>query len=156
MCKMFFGFIFVAVAGVTAYIKLRFLWNHWVFWLVGSLVIINRFRLSMLLVVQELSMILFMMFLSLAATQKQAKLSFSLMEIDNNTVWKDGSFQFPLPSLVFSLFLSLQQVKRCLKRSHYLSDQELLSLFTSQFHKQRQYTKTKDGTGPTFSHHQDI
>jgi hypothetical protein len=40
MCKMFFGFILVAVVGVLAYIKLRFLWNHWIFWLVGSLVIL--------------------------------------------------------------------------------------------------------------------
>lgn len=38
MCKMFFGFILVALVGVFAYIRLKFLWNHWVFWLVGSLV----------------------------------------------------------------------------------------------------------------------
>lgn len=106
MCKMFFGFILVAVVGVLAYIKLRFLWNHWVFWLVGSLVIINLFRSSTLLVVQESSMISFMMFLSLAAIQRQVKQSFSLMEIDNNTVYRDGSFQFPSPLLDFSLFLS--------------------------------------------------
>lgn len=107
MCKMFFGFIFVAVVGVLAYIKLRFLWNHWIFWLVGSLVTIIIFRSYTLPAVQELFMISFMMFLLLAATQKQVKQSSFLTEIDNNMVWRDGSFQFPLPLLDFSLFLSL-------------------------------------------------
>ena len=153
---MFFGFIFVAVVGVLAYIKLRFLWNHWIFWLVGSLVTNIIFRSYTLPAVQELSMISFMMFLLLAATQKQVKQSSFLTEIDNNMVWRDGSFQFPLPLLVFSLFLSLQQAKRCHKRSQCLQDQELLSLSTSQFPKLRQYTKTKDGMDPTFTHHQDI
>jgi len=41
MFKMFFGFIAVAVFGVLAYIRLKFLWNHWIFWLAGSLVSFN-------------------------------------------------------------------------------------------------------------------
>jgi len=46
MFKMFFGFIFVAVVGVFAYINLQKLWNHWLFWLIGSLVKLMIFRLS--------------------------------------------------------------------------------------------------------------
>lgn len=44
MCKMFFGFIFVALVGVFAYIRLKFIWNHWIFWLAGSLVTPLTFR----------------------------------------------------------------------------------------------------------------
>lgn len=39
MIQMFFGFIATAVAGVYIYTRMQFLWNHWVFWLVGSLVV---------------------------------------------------------------------------------------------------------------------
>jgi len=45
MFKMFFGFIAVAVLGVLAYIRLKFLWNHWIFWLAGSLVFVYLLRL---------------------------------------------------------------------------------------------------------------
>ena len=38
MLQMFFGFIAVALVGVYAYTRMKFLWNHWVFWLAGSLV----------------------------------------------------------------------------------------------------------------------
>jgi len=38
MCKMFFGFIALALIGVFAYTRLSHLWNNWVFWLIGSLV----------------------------------------------------------------------------------------------------------------------
>ena len=44
MCKMFFGFIIVASIGVFAYIRLKFLWNHWAFWLAASLVSLPTFR----------------------------------------------------------------------------------------------------------------
>ena len=39
MCKMFFGFILVAMTGVMIYTKLTNIWNHWIFWLAGSLVL---------------------------------------------------------------------------------------------------------------------
>lgn len=43
MFKMFFGFIIVALVGVIIYTKLNHIWNHWIFWLVGSLVIFFLF-----------------------------------------------------------------------------------------------------------------
>lgn len=46
MFQMFFGFIAVALAGVYVYARMQFLWNHWVFWLAGSLVKHYLFRLS--------------------------------------------------------------------------------------------------------------
>eukprot|EP00178_Gracilaria_changii_P003568 TRINITY_DN15320_c0_g1_i1.p1 TRINITY_DN15320_c0_g1~~TRINITY_DN15320_c0_g1_i1.p1 ORF type:complete len:108 (-),score=6.44 TRINITY_DN15320_c0_g1_i1:257-580(-) len=39
MFQMFFGFIAVALAGVYIYARMQFLWNHWIFWLAGSLIV---------------------------------------------------------------------------------------------------------------------
>jgi len=39
MIQMLFGFIFLAAAGVYIYTKMKWIWNHWIFWLVGSLII---------------------------------------------------------------------------------------------------------------------
>lgn len=44
MFQMFFGFIAVALIGVYIYTRMKFLWNHWVFWLVASLVPMQAFR----------------------------------------------------------------------------------------------------------------
>jgi fatty-acid desaturase len=52
MIKMFFGFIAVASVGAFIYIKLKKFWNHWVFWLVGSLVHLFSFRSFTLLAAQ--------------------------------------------------------------------------------------------------------
>lgn len=38
MIQMFFGFILLAVVGVVVYTRMKFIWNHWAFWLTGSLV----------------------------------------------------------------------------------------------------------------------
>ena len=38
MLQTFFGFIAIALAGVYVYTRMKFLWNHWIFWLAGSLV----------------------------------------------------------------------------------------------------------------------
>lgn len=46
MFQMFFGFIALALAGVYAYTQMKFLWNHWIFWLAGSLVVISPLRSS--------------------------------------------------------------------------------------------------------------
>lgn len=102
MCKMFFGFIIVAVLGVLAYIRLKFLWNHWVFWLVGSLVKLGLFRLSTSLAAQASFMISSTMCPSLAAIRKQERPSSSQEETESSTVCKDGSYQFPSLSLACS------------------------------------------------------
>lgn len=39
MLFMFFGFITVMLVGIAVYVKLKFLWTHWVVWFVGVLVI---------------------------------------------------------------------------------------------------------------------
>lgn len=39
MLLMFFGFITVMLAGIGIYVKLKFLWTHWVVWFVGVLLI---------------------------------------------------------------------------------------------------------------------
>ena len=46
MLQMFFGFIGLALAGVYVYTRMKFLWNHWVFWLTGSLVSALLYRSS--------------------------------------------------------------------------------------------------------------
>lgn len=102
MCKMFFGFIIVAVLGVLAYIRLKFLWNHWVFWLVGSLVTLCSFRLSTSLAARVSSTISSTMCHSPAGTRKQEKPSSFQEETENSTVWKDGSYQFLSHLLVCS------------------------------------------------------
>jgi oligosaccharyltransferase complex subunit gamma len=45
MLQMFFGFISVALIGVYVYTRLRAIWNHWLFWLIGSLVTLTLSRL---------------------------------------------------------------------------------------------------------------
>jgi oligosaccharyltransferase complex subunit gamma len=62
MFQMFFGFIAVALIGVYVYARMQFLWNHWVFWLAGSLVNIFLFRSFMSLAVRVSSTISSMMF----------------------------------------------------------------------------------------------
>lgn len=94
MCKMFFGFIALALIGVFAYTRLSHLWNNWVFWLIASLVNIRSFRLSMLLVSLESYMISFMMFLSPVGTKRLERLSSFLEEIESNMDLKDGSCQY--------------------------------------------------------------
>lgn len=102
MCKMFFGFIIVAVLGVLAYIRLKFLWNHWVFWLAGSLVTLDSFRLSTSLAAPASSTTSSMMCHSLVGIKKQEKPSFFQEETENSTVWKDGLYPFRSPWLVCS------------------------------------------------------
>ena len=62
MIQTFFGFIAVAMAGVYIYTRMQFLWNHWVFWLAGSLVNFMLFRLFTSLAAQVSSTISSMMF----------------------------------------------------------------------------------------------
>lgn len=107
MFKMFFGFIAVAVVGVLAYIRLKFLWNHWIFWLVGSLVFFYLLRLFMSLAVQVSSTTSFTMCHLPEETKKQEKqLSFPEATV-SNMGYKDGLFQFLLLLLVCCLYRSL-------------------------------------------------
>ncbi len=91
MCKMFFGFIIVAVVGVLAYIKLKFVWNHWIFWLVGSLVTIPSFSSSTSPAAQASSTTSSMTSPSQAVTPRPARPSSSQVETENNMDCRAGS-----------------------------------------------------------------
>jgi cell division septation protein DedD len=95
MCKMFFGFIIVAVVGVLAYIKLKFVWNHWVFWLVGSLVIMASFSSSTSPAAQASSTTSSTTSLSQAVTPRPAKPSYSQAETESSMDCRAGSSPSP-------------------------------------------------------------
>jgi hypothetical protein len=94
MLQMFFGFIAVALVGVYAYTRLRFLWNHWAFWLVGSLVLFSSYSSFTSLVVRASSMTSSTMSPSPAATPKLEKPSSFPAETGSNMALKAGSYLF--------------------------------------------------------------
>lgn len=102
---MFFGFILVAVAGVLAYLRLRFVWNHWIFWLAGSLVPSTLLSSYISHAVLVLSTTSFTMFPSPAEIQKLERQSSFLEETESSMDWRGGLCQFQSLSSVSSLFL---------------------------------------------------
>jgi hypothetical protein len=78
MLTMFFGFIFVTAIAALIYLKLKFIWTHWLVWFVGVLVISLSCRPFTSHAFLELFMILSTMFRSLGGTKIQGKWWFSL------------------------------------------------------------------------------
>jgi hypothetical protein len=91
MCKMFFGFIIFALAGVFAYTRLRFLWNHWVFWLVGSLVQAQLLRWSTSRAARASSTISSTTSPSPDGTRRPERRSSSRAATGSSTDWRAGS-----------------------------------------------------------------
>ena len=97
MFKMFFGFIGVALVGVFAYTRLKFLWNHWLFWLAGSLVPLPPPRSSTPHAVRASSTTSSTTCPSPAATRRQARPSSSQEATGSSTDWRGGSCPFRSP-----------------------------------------------------------
>lgn len=84
-------FIAASAASVLAYYLFKRIWNHWIVWLLASLVIYSLCRSFIQLVSQALSIALFTIFRSCPI--KIATQVYLQMEEDSNRVSKDGLSQ---------------------------------------------------------------
>lgn len=82
----------VAVGAVVAYMLLKPIWNHWVFWFIASLVIIWRLRLSILPAALASSTAIFTMCLGSVVTS-EAKAPSSLEAVASKQASRAGSFR---------------------------------------------------------------
>lgn len=91
MLQMFFGFIALALAGVYVYTRMQFIWNHWVFWLAGSLVLPPLLSSSTSLAVPASSTTSSTTSPSLAVTRRPARPSSSPEATASSTASRAGS-----------------------------------------------------------------